>query len=160
MAGRKKQPVKLIQMKGRANLTKEEIAKREKEEVKTAPPEGIVPSYLSAKQKRIFTEYADQLTALDIYSDLDREMLAAFVVATEEFAEYSKEIRRLKIRQDGEVNSENLSMRKRLALERDRSFKIAKQVASELGLTITSRCKLVIPQAEEEPKNKFEAFVR
>lgn len=41
----------------------------------------------------------------------------------------------------------------------DRYFKQCRASASDLGLTISSRCKLVVPKTEEEPKpNKFNKF--
>ena len=41
------------------------------------------------------------------------------------------------------------------------AFKEARAAASDLGLTIASRCKLVAPKAKEEkPKNKFERFAK
>ena len=41
----------------------------------------------------------------------------------------------------------------------DRYFKQASALARDLGLTISSRCKLVVPAKDEEPKvNKFAQF--
>lgn len=159
--GRNRQPVKLIELKGRSNhLTNEEKKKREAQEIKTPKARGIVPDHLSAKQKETFHEYASQLIALDIYSDLDRETLAAYVVASDEFAQYTRAIRQVALRINGKLSDENLSQRKALALERDRAFKIARATAGDLGLTVTSRCKIVIPEVEEKPENKFAAFVQ
>ena len=41
----------------------------------------------------------------------------------------------------------------------DKAFKQVRAAASDLGLTISSRCRLVVPQAPEVPKtNKFSRF--
>ena len=42
----------------------------------------------------------------------------------------------------------------------DKSFKQCRACANDLGLTITSRCKLILPKTPENPKeNKFAKFV-
>ena len=162
MAGRKRQPIELLMAKGNiSHLTKEEIEKRKKLEVQAPVGEGYAPDYLTAKQKNIFEDYAKQLIALKVYSDLDRETLAFFVVASEEYKDYTKQIRKLSIATtDEEKKLRNLELRKLLAIERDRSYKQAKQSASELGLTITSRAKLIVPQVEEPEENKFAKFMK
>lgn len=163
MAGRKKLPIQLHEARGNpSRLTKEEIEKRKKNQVANPPSELIVPSYLTAKQKREFEEYAKQLIDLDIYSDLDRETLAAYIVAVDEWQFYTKKIRAIKIttKMTDEETLFALEKRKSFALERDRVHKVLKGSASDLGLTITSRCKLVIPKVEEPEENKFNKFMK
>ena len=48
----------------------------------------------------------------------------------------------------------------RLALLQDRYFKQCRQGAADFGLTVSSRCRLVVPKADKEtPKeNKFAKF--
>ena len=53
-----------------------------------------------------------------------------------------------------EVNTEV----ERLALLQDRYYKQCRQGAADFGLTISSRCRLVVPKAEEKPQNKFAKF--
>ena len=44
----------------------------------------------------------------------------------------------------------------RLAIIQDRYFKQCRQGAADFGLTVSSRCRLIIPKAPEAPKtNKF-----
>ena len=160
MARKKTQPIELHLAKGNiSHLTKAEIEARKNSEVKAPIGVGEAPDYLTMKQKRIFEEYSKQLIAIKIYSDIDRETLAVFVVASEEYKEYTRQIRKLSIStSDEEKKLRNLQLRKMLAIERDRSFKQAKQCASDLGLTITSRAKLVVPQVEKPKENKFRKF--
>ncbi len=42
----------------------------------------------------------------------------------------------------------------------EKLFKMARAAASDLGLTITSRCKLVVPKPEEKPKNRFDKYAK
>ncbi|MGB4610335.1 MAG: phage terminase small subunit P27 family [Saccharofermentanales bacterium] len=156
MTGRKKLPIQLHEARGNpSRLTKKEIERRKNNQVNVPTGTGEPPTYLTMKQKRIFKEYAEQLIALDIYSDLDKETLAVFVVTSEEYKEYTREIRKIKLNTD-----EDIFRRKYLAIERDRSFKQMKSAANDLGLTITSRCKLVIPQADKPEENKFKKYVK
>ncbi len=47
----------------------------------------------------------------------------------------------------------------RLALLQDRYFRQCRQGAADFGLTVSSRCRLVVPKAQEAPKdNKFSKF--
>lgn len=42
----------------------------------------------------------------------------------------------------------------------EKLFKMSRQAANDLGLTISSRCKLVVPKKQDEtPKNKFNKFM-
>jgi P27 family predicted phage terminase small subunit len=55
-------------------------------------------------------------------------------------------------------DSDGVSDMVKFANMRDKAFKQVMKCASELGLTITSRCKLVVPKQEEKPANKFARF--
>lgn len=163
MAGRKKLPIQLHKARGNpSRLTKAEIKHRKNTQVNAPPAELIIPKYLTARQKRDFADYAKQLSDLGIYSDLDREALAAYIIAVDEWQDYTRRIRRVKLtaKMTNEETSWALELRKQFALERDRVYRVAKGCASDLGLTITSRCKLVIPQVEEQEENKFKKYVK
>ncbi|MGN7308777.1 P27 family phage terminase small subunit, partial [Bacillus subtilis] len=43
-----------------------------------------------------------------------------------------------------------------LTLNQDKFFKQCRQAASDLGLTISSRCKLVVPKKEEKEPSDVE----
>lgn len=137
----------------KSRLTKEEIAERRRTEVQAPVGTSEPPSWLTAVQKRAYTQYAEQLIALNIFSDLDRETLAIYVVAISEYQRYTKIIRKQK---PESLDPEVMAIIRSYAIERERSYKQAKSCAGELGLTISSRCRLVIPQVEKEKPNKFE----
>ena len=48
----------------------------------------------------------------------------------------------------------------KLMRKQEKQFALCRLGASDFGLTITSRCKLVIPKTEEKPKNKFNKFAK
>ena len=166
---RPRQPIALIQAKGRKNLTKEEIARRIAEEVQPCADDLRAPSYLTIKQKTHFEKLASQLSKIKILGETDVEALARYVTAEAQYESATKDLRalvRAKPKQNQEDPAEYLILlgqwvdtQERLAKLQDRYFKQAHTAATALGLTISSRCKLVVPKAQPEPKpNKFQRF--
>lgn len=147
-----KQPIELIMAKRKKHLTKEEISNRLNTEVKPLDDEITVPKYLTAKEKKDFQEISNQLQKLKVMSITDVDALARYIQAREIYIKLTKQVTKL-------INSDNLSA---LAFYTQLQDKYAKQChtfANALGLTITSRCKLVIPIVEDAPKtNKFDKF--
>ena len=166
---RPRQPIALIQAKGRKNLTKEEIAQRVAEEVHPCTDDIRAPSYLTNKQKTHFDKLASQLAKIKILGETDVEALARYVTAEAQYETTTKDLRALmkaKPKQNAEdpeayYNAVGLwtDAQERMAKLQDRYFKQAQTAASALGLTISSRCKLIAPKSEEAPRvNKFAQF--
>lgn len=131
----------------------------------------VAPSYLTAKQKREFNYYAEKLAALNIYTELDADVLAQYVIALELYIKYSAQIKKIVNKadavhawdvidklarncKDGLQLAELLEriLRRQRASElgalttlQDKAFKQCVVCARELGLTITSRAKLEVP---------------
>ena len=53
---------------------------------------------------------------------------------------------------------DDISQIKELTILHEKYAKECRMLASDLGLTITSRCKLVVPKQEPPKKNKFDKF--
>lgn len=170
MAG-PRQPIELVVANDRKHLTKAEIEERRQRELKPCTDDITAPSYLTAKQKRTFNKIAQQLKKLNIMGETDTGALARYVTAQELYEEAVKDLRKLaKDRPSAEEKEDDQdNYYKRVALyyellesatkRQDRYFKQAQTAAASLGLTISSRCRLVAPVAEEKPKeNKFSKF--
>ena len=166
---RPRQPIALIQAKGRKNLTKEEIARRIAEEVQPCADDLRAPSYLTIKQKTHFDKLARQLSKIKILGETDVEALARYVTAEAQYETTTKDLRALtkaKPKQNQDDPAKYLILmgqwvdtQERLAKLQDRYFKQAQTAAAALGLTISSRCKLIAPKTEEAPRvNKFAQF--
>ncbi|WGG47677.1 phage terminase small subunit P27 family [Rossellomorea sp. DA94] len=163
MAGQR-QPVDLILHKGKKNLTKQEIEDRRAQEIK-APSDNIEPpSYLNTKRlKEKFNELASELTGIEIMSNLDIDALARFVLSQKMYEDITKQLLKLKpiiIEEDGSIY-ENGAYSKTL-INQDKLFKQCRQAASDLGLTISSRCKLVVPNnsnKDDAPPSKWDKFL-
>ena len=167
---RPRQPVKVIMAKGRKNLTKEEIQRRLDEEVEPCTDDVTAPVYLSAVEKKRFNKIAEQLEKLEVMGETDTETLARYVTSQIQYEKVTKELRTVinDRPKDKDFDSSVLyydaldswvGLQTTLAKLQDRYFKQAHTAATALGLTISSRCKLVVPKAQPEPKpNKFAKF--
>lgn len=153
-SGRPRQPIDLIVAKGKKHLTKKEIEERKKQEVK-APADNIhAPDYLTEKQKAKFEEIAKTLDDMNIMSNLDCHALARYISAVDIYEELTKKMRSPKTLSDIETLEKYAKLQ-------DRYFKQCHTAANALGLSISSRCKLVLPPSaiQETPKeNKFARF--
>lgn len=164
MAGQR-QPTNLVIAKGKKHLTKAEIEERLSAEVQPCTENIAAPDFLTAKQKREFDKIAGQLTRLNVMGETDVDLLARYVVAQSLYEEAVKDLREVeKQRPKGDkVAAKTMvvwaEMLGRLDKRQDRYFKQAQVAASALGLTISSRCKLVVPAKDEPVKtNKFLQF--
>ena len=172
MAGQR-QPIELVIAKGKKHLTKAEIEERQRTEVKAAADKVTAPSYLTPSQKKTFKKIVKELRAIDLVSNLDVDALARLVIAQETYVAVTEEMKsqpltnRMEFKENDADGTPIIVERQavnstveRLALLQDRYFKQCRQGAADFGLTVSSRCRLVVPKADKEtPKeNKFAKF--
>lgn len=162
-----RQPIQLVQANGRKHLTKDEIRRRTEEEVQPCTDDIEAPGYLSSAQKKQFNKIAAQLLKIKIMGETDVDALARYVTAQSLYEAAVKELRKLtKDRpkdkdaegyfRDLEVWSTLMDLADR---RQDRYFKQAQSAARDLGLTISSRCRIQVPVTDEKPRvNKFSKF--
>lgn len=152
MAGRR-QPIELVIAKGNKNLTKAEIQERRDREIKPITDNIIAPGYLTKKQKDEFYRIADQLKKLKIMGETDVDALARYITANDLYISAVKQLRRSNVKNNPELFD-------KWAKIQERYFKQCRSSANDLGLSISSRCRLVVPERKEPPKktNKFSKF--
>lgn len=152
MAGQKL-PIEVIQARGAKHLTKAEIEARKTGEIKPITDNIIAPGYLTKKQKDEFYRIAKQLEKLKILGETDVDALARFIIANDFYIHAVKQLRK------SEVKNDPFAFEKWSKIQ-ERYFKQCRSSANDLGLSITSRCKLVVPKTDKEtPKeNKFKKF--
>lgn len=151
MAGQR-QPIELVIAKGKKNLTKEEIQARRDSEVKPIAENIIAPGYLTKKQKLEFDRIAGQLMKLKILGETDVDALGRYISAKDMYENAVRQLRKT------EVKNNPFTFEKWLNIQ-DKLFKQCRSSANDLGLSISSRCKLVVPEVKEAPKeNKFTKF--
>ena len=165
--GKQREPIDLIIAKGKKHLTKEEIAERKNSEINIDDYKNVkAPSYLSKKQKNEFTEIATKLVDIGIMSELDEDCLARYLIAKDNYLKFTKLLNSAIKNKASKKYKEDAEMQRILSLDieayliqQDRAFKQCTTCADKLGLTISSRCRLQVPQAPEKPKeNKFAKF--
>ncbi|MCY8243532.1 MULTISPECIES: phage terminase small subunit P27 family [Bacillus] len=168
---RPRQPVDLLLVKGKKNLTKQEIEERRKQEIKAPSDKVKAPSYLPKDLKREFKKIADELKNIGIMTNLDVDALARFLFARKLYLQVTEQLLECgpmktvivrKFDDDGNAIGEEEKIvpnddYSELLINQDKLFKQCRQASSDLGLTISSRCKLVIPKKDDDkPKSKEE----
>lgn len=177
MAGRPRKPVAI----NKKHFSKAEREQRENEELNVPFTDVTPPDYLTAKQKRDFNEYATKLVALGIFTELDVDVLAQFCIAKELYIGYSKQVKKVldkenivhkwsvieELAAETETQEDLIKLLEKIIRRQrgedisvmmslqDKAHKQCLACAKELGLTITSRLKLVIPQPPEDDDDEL-----
>ena len=151
MAGQR-QPFELVMAKGKKHLTKAEIEERKKTELKVDLKNVKAPSYLPKKLKIEFEEISKKLLEIGIMTELDEDCLARYLLSKQKYLQNTKMLNQSSRKSD-------IYEMEKLATMQDKAFKQCRASGNDLGLSITSRCKLVMPEKTEDPKpNKFSKF--
>lgn len=148
-----RQPTSVLIANGKKHLTKQEIEERISAEIKPLTDNINPPSYLLKAQKKEFNIISEQLQKLGIMSETDIDALARYIIARGEYIRVSKKLKKNEV-------FEKIEIYEKYSKIQDRYFRQCRESAMDLGLTITSRCRLVIPKTteDEKPPNKFSMF--
>lgn len=135
----KRQPTDVVEANGRKHLSEAEKAERRSVEVqvvrpKTAKPPKWIPELLKAEFRRI----GKQLLACGLYTDLDADTLGRYLVAQHQYLIAAQETEKALAERDQETADS-------WGRIQERYFKQARNCANDMGLTVTSRCRLVVP---------------
>lgn len=150
---RPRQPTNLILAKGTKHFTKDEIKERLSGEIRPIADNIIAPGFLTKKQTEEFNKISDQLKKLKIMGETDVDALARYIVSRDMYENAVRQLRKKAVKDNPDLYEKWLKIQ-------DKLFKQSRASASDLGLTISSRCRLVVPEAKKEtPKeNKFKKF--
>lgn len=154
MAGQR-QPTDVVKANGRKHMTKAEEDARRDREVRVPKPDTITaPKWLPAARQKEFLALAKQLMAVNLYTVLDADTLSRYVVAHHQWTVATKHVVAALKKNDVEETTTWSRLQ-------DTYFKQARACAVDMGLTISSRCRLVIPeamrQAAENPPTQQQA---
>lgn len=167
MAGGR-QPINVIVANGKSHMTRARIEERIEQEIVPCTDEIEPPKFLTATEKKRFLKLAKQLKKLEILGETDCETLARYVTAQGQYEKATRTLRKL-ISDEPDKEAEGdkyftkfaawASAQESLASLQDKYFKQAQAAANSMGLTITSRCKIVAPVTDKPEKtNKFAAL--
>ena len=147
--GRRKQPIALIEAKGLSHMSKAEIEARKAQEPDAPDDDLVAPEYLSQKQREEFDHLVYELKRIGIIGNVDDEALAQYIVLKDQFISLTKQLNKR-----GLIN--NIEEYDKISRAHIRCFNAVRAAANDLGLSISSRAKLIMPKLPEEPKeNRF-----
>lgn len=135
---RAKLPTGLLVARGKSHMSKAEIEERQSRELHVPFTDVQPPDYMTEKQKQEFTRIADMLLALNVFTELDVDCLARYVLEHELYLAQHNEVR--KARKSGDE-----ARLKNAEIMYDKTVRRIRGLASDLGLTPTSRMKLAVP---------------
>lgn len=150
-----RQPLELLEAKGSKHLTKKEKAERSAQEVKLPRPKKISPpEWLPEWMKGDFRKLAKELLEAGMgAAGLDRDTIGRYLVARHQFTAAMHKV-------NAALDAEDVEELGKWSREQERCFKQCRACANDMGMTITSRCRLVVPQVEKAEENPFEAMMR
>lgn len=147
----KRQPTAVVVANGRKHLTKTEIAEREAAEVKLPTAKTAkVPKWLPEGLKKDFRALGKKLINAGLYTELDGDTLGRYLVAHQEYLLATKQVFKAYADNDPEAVEDWTRIQ-------ERHFKQARNCANDMGLTVTARCRLVVPETDQqsEESNPF-----
>lgn len=150
-----RQRLSVLEGNGRKHLSKSEKAQRAAQEVDLPKPAKMrVPKWLPEYLKADFRALAKELLAADMgAAQLDRDTLGRYVVAQHQFTAVYKLV------QDA-LDQEDVDQVNKWTKAQKSYFEQARACANDLGMTITSRCRLVLPEgARPKEPNPFERMM-
>lgn len=135
-------PAEMLIANGRKHYTKKDIEERLAQEIDVPFKNIEAPAYLSESLANEFYDIAYKLLAIGVMTELDEDSLARYLISKQHYLKYSNLV--TKAMQKGEIEETA-----KLITAQDKLYKQVRVAAADLGLTITSRCKLVVPEAPE-----------
>lgn len=160
--GRKAVPIDLMLVKGKKNLTKQEIeARKAAEEALKPRAENIeAPEWLTDVAKEEFYRQAELLKEIKLITEADIVQLATYCDAYADYVECSKIIQEegLMVEYTNKAAETN-KVPHPLLTKKKQLFEQMKAMASEFGLTPSARAKIALPKKEEkEPSPEEKLF--
>lgn len=134
-----RQPTDIVVANGRKHLSGPEEEQRRDQEVHVPVPEKATPpKWLAKKFHAEFLEFGEILRLAGLYSDLDRDALAQFLVSRDRWERADKQA-------SAAIRKKDEKLAKEWTAIQATYFKQCRQCAADLGLSISSRCRLVVP---------------
>ncbi len=158
--GRNAKPIQLHLLEGNKNrLTKKEIEQRLETEQKLKPKNDKIkpPAWLDSVAKKEFKRIATELEELDLITNVDVNALATYCDAYSDYIECTKIIQQegLMIEHTNKAGETN-SVPHPLLTKKKQLHEQMKTLATEFGLTPSSRAKIAISKPEEKEKTEEE----
>ena len=151
-----RQKLSVLEGNGRKHLSNRVKAQRAAQEVTLPKPKTMrVPKWLPEDLRKEFRALAKEILAADMgAAQLDRDTLGRYVVAQAQFSKACGMV-------SDALSSGSCAVAQEWTKLQDTYFKQARACANDMGMTITSRCRLVLPEGARRPEeNAFEKMMR
>lgn len=153
MSGRR-QPTDVVKANGRKHLSQAEEAERRAGEVQVPPPDNYdPPGWLPKKLHKEFTDMAQRLDRLGLYSDFDRDVLAQYYLCRDRWQAADKKATKA-------IRANDDEQARAWTIVQGSYFKQARQCAESMGLSVSSRCKLVVPRSADDDQDNVNPFLQ
>lgn len=140
----KRLPTALVEARGKKHMSKAEADARRDAEVSVSAPETAEPpAWLLKKHHTEFRALGQQLIACGLYAELDKDVLAQYLVARDSWIAAQR-------RASQAIRAKDRASAKEWTAIQAAYFKQARQAGDAMGLAITARCRLVLPQGMEQ----------
>lgn len=136
-----RQPTELLVLNGNKHLSRSEEDERRDAEVHVPPAETVMPpDYLPKKLHDEFIRTGELLCASGLYTDLDQDVLAQFYLCRDRWIRADKQAAKA-------INAKDEKLAKEWTAIQGQYFRQCRQCAEVMGLSVSSRCRLVVPTA-------------
>lgn len=153
MAG-PRQPTDVVKANGRKHLSKAEEANRRAGEVQVEKPQDVKPpKWLPAQLKKDYRALGRQLLAAGLHTGLDQDTLGRYLVAQHQWLIATGEAEKA-------LGARDQEQADAWGKIQERYFKQARNCANDMGLTVTSRCRLVVPQSNQQQTEESNPFLQ
>lgn len=152
-----RQPTDLVKGKGLKHLSKAEEAQRRSGEVSVARPKTAKPpKWLPAALRKDFRSLGKRLIGAGLYTDLDGDTLGRYLVAQHQWLMATQQAERALSARDPDTGlpAPDLEGADNWGRVQERYFKQARNCANDMGLTVSSRCRLVLPPSAAQQKGE------
>lgn len=151
-------PLELLDAIGAKHLTEAERAERRRreirnrEEIKRLSP----PAWMPEGQRSEFNRISSALIKLmpGMMARTDADVIATYCMARAEYLAATRQA-------NAAISAGDVKEAQAWGLVQKRYFEQARACANDLGMTITSRCRLVLPEGANKPQeSEFERLMR
>lgn len=148
-----RQPTDVVKANGRKHMSRAEEAQRRAVEVQVIPPDRAEPpKWLAKKFHGEFRELGERLLKAGLYTELDRDVVAQFLTARERWVRADKLA-------SAAIRARDEKLAREWTTVQGAYFKQCRQCAEAMGLSVTSRCRLVVPPGLDQPTGDQNPFL-
>lgn len=143
-----KLPQNVIEMRGKSHQTKAEKEERRNSEPKMSDDKRIrAPDYLPEMLREEFNKLGQQLIKAKLACKLDCDVIARYLMSKQNWILAHEKAK------DSLMFDDDPKVVDKWTKIANQYFNQCQACANAMGLTITSRCKLVVPQTKDEEEN-------